>query len=320
MMEFVKNPFFVKLWLKMSDRKRYSEYKKGLNHYNGTQNHIREVMSFLQGTQPLNLELMKQWHKGGLPANFSHSGNAGDIIYSLPALKSIREKTFVPICLFLRLDQPLELPLGFSHPLGNVMLNNKMAEMLLPLLNNQPYLKEAAILDGQEVSFDLDHVRASGIKLDRGSIARWYCYLTGAIADLTVPSIAAKPDLSFAGTIIIARSSRYQNPLIDYSFLARYDNLEFVGIESEYEELRKRIPNLNWLQVPDFLRLAEIIAGCKFFIGNQSFPFAIAEGLKIPRVLETYFNAPNVIPEGRNGYDFYFQEHFESIVKYLNET
>ncbi|MDF3077791.1 MAG: hypothetical protein K0S09_1680 [Sphingobacteriaceae bacterium] len=320
MMEFAKKPLLVKLWLKWSDRKRYSEYKKGLNHYKVTQNYSQEVNNFLQYNQPLTLKRITEWHEKGCSTNFSHSGNAGDIIYSLAALKSVEEKTSSPISLFLRLDRPLDLPLGFSHPLGNVMLNQKMADMLLPLLKNQSYLKEAAILDGQKVLLDFDLVRASGIKLDRGSIARWYCYLIGGIADLTAPWIEAKPDLSFADKIIIARSSRYQNSLIDYSFLAKYDNLEFVGIESEYNELRKNIPNLRWLQVPDFLRLAEIIAGCKFFIGNQSFPFSLAEGLKRPRILETYFNAPNVIPEGRDGYDFYFQEHFESLVKYLNEA
>ncbi|MGI4804561.1 MAG: hypothetical protein ACRYFL_07310 [Janthinobacterium lividum] len=51
--------------------------------------------------------------------------------------------------------------------------------------------------------------------------------------------------------------------------------------------------------------------------GNQSFPYSLAEGLKVPRILETYYSAPNVIPEGKNGHDFYFQKHFEFLVEDL---
>ena len=67
----------------------------------------------------------------------------------------------------------------------------------------------------------------------------------------------------------------------------------------------------------NFYDLARIIAGCKFFIGNQSFPFALAEGLKVKRVLELYFECPNVIPAGEHAYDFCYQEQFEKIVKQL---
>jgi ADP-heptose:LPS heptosyltransferase len=37
---------------------------------------------------------------------------------------------------------------------------------------------------------------------------------------------------------------------------------------------------------PTLLDVARVIAGCKLFVGNQSSPRAIAEGLKIPVVVE----------------------------------
>jgi hypothetical protein len=70
--------------------------------------------------------------------------------------------------------------------------------------------------------------------------------------------------------------------------------------------------------VSNFLELARVIAGCKFFIGNQSFPFAVAEGLKVPRALELCFECPNVIPEGPQAYDFLYQPQFEKIVRELD--
>ena len=82
--------------------------------------------------------------------------------------------------------------------------------------------------------------------------------------------------------------------------------------------MKQSIPHLKWIQVNDFLELAGIIAGCKLFIGNQSFPFSIAEGLKVPRILEVYYKAANVIPEGENAHDFYFQEHLEELVSRLH--
>ena len=56
------------------------------------------------------------------------------------------------------------------------------------------------------------------------------------------------------------------------------------------------------------------------FIGNLSFGYALAEALKVPRLLESGPNFPLVYPNGKNGYDFYFQSHFErfSFKNYIN--
>ena len=46
--------------------------------------------------------------------------------------------------------------------------------------------------------------------------------------------------------------------------------------------------------------------------------YAIAESLKVPRLLEACPEMPYVHPVGENAYDFYFQEHFENYVKLLS--
>lgn len=55
------------------------------------------------------------------------------------------------------------------------------------------------------------------------------------------------------------------------------------------------IPKLEYIPVEDFMHMANIIAGCRFFIGNQSFPFAIAEALKVKRLLEVYHLSPMLL-------------------------
>ena len=55
------------------------------------------------------------------------------------------------------------------------------------------------------------------------------------------------------------------------------------------------------------------------FIGNQSFGYALAEGLKVPRLLESYPDANYVYPYGKRAYDFFFQEDFEKFFSKLNK-
>ena len=64
--------------------------------------------------------------------------------------------------------------------------------------------------------------------------------------------------------------------------------------------------------------MAEIIKASKFFVGNMSFQYIIAEGLKVPRLLEASPDFPIVFPTGPNAYDSYHQNHFEKFFNILN--
>ena len=52
--------------------------------------------------------------------------------------------------------------------------------------------------------------------------------------------------------------------------------------------------------------MAKIIKSSKFFIGNQSIAYPMAEALKVPRLLEAEPSFPVVQPIGKNSYDFYY--------------
>jgi hypothetical protein len=114
------------------------------------------------------------------------------------------------------------------------------------------------------------------------------------------------------------RSLRRQNKFIDYSFLSSYKKLVFIGLKDEFDDLKKSIKNLEYFDSKDFLELASIIKNSKIFIGNLSFGYALAEALKVTRLLESAPNFPLVYPNGGSGYDFYFQNHFEDLINKLN--
>jgi hypothetical protein len=68
----------------------------------------------------------------------------------------------------------------------------------------------------------------------------------------------------------------------------------------------------------NFKELAVYLKSCKFFLGNQSFCYQLAESMKIPRLLELSPVLPNVIPNGKDGYDFYHQQALEYYLEKLS--
>jgi hypothetical protein len=309
---FKPNPI-KKLWLKFSDNEKYKAYKRYSSHYKLTS----RLQNFVDAGLDTTIDEIIKKAGSNKTINVLHNGNAGDIIYCLPIIKKLYEVCGKPVNLVLKLNDPLKIGDGYEHPLGAVMLNEKMVEGLSPLLLAQHYINEVSIFNDHSIHLDLTLFRSAGFALDKGDIARWSFFTTGINTNLAAAWLTVEPDKKYADHIVLARSSRYNNTLIDYSFLSKYPKLVFIGVKTEYDEMKKVLPNLAWQQVTDFLELAQIIAGCRLFIGNQSFPYSVAEGLKAVRLLEVFYQIPNVMPEGENGYDFCFQKHFEWLVKSL---
>ncbi len=293
-MEFKKLSEFKRLSLKRSNREAYHDYKF----------HRR-----VHNTLPVDID-----HQFKEETHFKHSGNSGDIIYSLPAVYALSKngKAFI----HLHSNQKADYQKRY-HPLGGVMLNDKIVKMLQPLLMHQPQISVCDFYENQPLDYDLDVFRQHPIDLGKGNISRWYFHVFGIYANLCEPWLTVPKNEMYAEHIVIARSHRYRAPGIDYMFLKRYPKKIFLGVPEEFEDLRKQLPDIEYVSVNNFLEMASIINGCRLFIGNQSFPFSIAEGLKINRLLEVYYAAPNVIVEGRGAYDFMYQEHFEKAVENL---
>lgn len=223
------------------------------------------------------------------PLNFKHSGKFGDIIYSLPTIKALANK-------YSNGKADLYIHLGMQPD----PLNEKLFDVIYELLKRQPYLNNVKIHQREQIDFDLDIFRLYVPNLVGTDITKFYQFCFPVWIDTCNPWLFVEKNNIASNSILINRTDRYQVKNIDYGFLSDYPSVFFVGLESEFKKIKKNIPNLEYLETKNLYELATIIAGCKLFIGNQSTPFAIAEGLKVPRILESCVDIGNVNPCGGN--------------------
>ena len=243
--------------------------------------------------------------------NFLHSGHLGDTINALPMIKEISKTKKCNYYIEANKRLPDHI-LDMSHPFGKFFLTDKAVDMLLPLLKVQKYINIAEKYSNQLIDINLNLFRELPLNFNSDSI-RWYFHLTGIHAHLHEAYVQVANHDHFQNKIVIIRSARRKNYLINYKFLNRNKNILFLGLEDEYLDLKNEIHDLEFYDLKDFLEMAQIIKNCKLFIGNLTFGFSLAEAMKVPRLLESGPNSPLVYPNGGKGYDFYFQEHFEQL-------
>ena len=303
----LNNPI-LKLWYKAFNKNKYQnlKYKKAsldrIKYYN------TEIYDKILGIQE-KIENNKE-------LSFLHSGHLGDLIYSLPVIKELSKNH---ICkLYIQINKPMIV--GYhNHPSGKVYLDKRIVDLILPLLRNQTFLNSVNIYKNEEIDVNLDLFRDVPINIRFHSI-RWYTHITGIHVNMENPFLSVLPHESVRNKIVIVRSPRYRNEYINYKFLKDSKNLLCVGLKSEFDDLKNEIHNLEFYNCRDFLEMAEIIKASKFFLGNLCFTYSLAEGLKVPRLLETCPDFPVVFPVGSNAFDFYHQNHLEKFFHYLNKT
>ena len=175
-------------------------------------------------------------------------------------------------------------------------------------------IRRVEIYTGQPVDVDFDAFRQLPINHMTYSIPRWYfLFIRGAAWDLSQPWLHAPADRRYKDFALVGRNPRLQSPFIRYDFMDKYaERIVFVGVRHEFEEFRSQCPRCNnYYEAPNFLELASVLAGCRFYAGNQGLIYTLAEALKIPRLLETNVKAANNIPQGGACFDALFQEGFE---------
>ena len=249
--------------------------------------------------------------------SFKHSGHLGDIIYSLPIVKQLSSRfCSQPALMYLNLYYKSSLDPSIDHPSGRYALIPETYSIIKPLLESQEYISSVKQYSEESVDFDLDYFRDCIYTLDRGNISKWYQEIIPIDLHLEEPWLKVnKKSTEYSEYIVLSRSTRYHWNDLSYSFLRKYPNVAFVGLEYEFKLMKEIIPNIKYIPTNDFLELAQIIAGARLFIGNQSSPFAIAEALKVNRLLECYLYSPNVDPIGGHNAMFSSQACFEFLVK-----
>ncbi len=247
--------------------------------------------------------------------NFLHSGHLGDLIYALPVIKELSKDHECYFYIQANKKMPVEY---FQHPAGSVYINDRMLDLFLPLMKEQKFIHKVEKYNNQNIDIDFDIFRTLPVNICFNS-PRWYFQITGIQIDLSQPYLEVSPHEKIKNKIVIHRTFRHRNQFINYKFLKNYNDLIFIGTKDEYEDLKEEVPNLELYDCKDYLDMARVIKACKFFIGNQSVAYPMAEALKVPRILEAEPLFPVVQPIGKNAYDFYYQPHFEKFFKILNE-
>lgn len=270
---------------------------------------------------------------GQLLATFSHTGNIGDVWASIPAMRQFYRKTGKGIKLYLIKNVHGKYYEGAVHPTKDetgqsVMLNAKMIEMMEPLLLEQGFIKEVAVITEEEyretdILCHLEWVRESFVGMPHFPLQKWYSTifpdLDFDLSEKWLEISDSDKDLA-KGKIIITRSERYTNPALDYGFLKPYeDDLLFCGTMREYNVFCMNYDlNIRKLTINNFLELAQAIKQCKFHISNQTQAHQLSEGLKIPRMLEACAAATNCIPVGKDAFYYLNQVKLEADFHRLN--
>lgn len=262
-----------------------------------------------------------------------HSMPCGDLLSLMPGFKQVYESSGNKALIYQKVDHSYGMYgayLGAKYSIKNddgepVTMNKALFSAVRPLLMEQEYVEDFLEWSGEEVDFNLDLIRESPTTMPSGSINRWPFYLwPDMTTDLSKQWLFVQytEESPVKGKILINRTERYNNALISYNFLNKYkDHVLFVGLPEEHGIFCKQ----NKIDVPrfcamDYKGIAKGMYDCRFYIGGQSSLFQVAEGLKIPRILEVCRDIPNVIGSGPGFYDFLQQDKLEYYVyKLFNE-
>lgn len=226
--------------------------------------------------------------------SFYHSGDLGDILYALPAI-SLAGGGHLALGPVSRNTRPPARPMSAEQ-----------FERFAPLLRVQHYLKSVAFTQTHPGSgTDLNVFRGQwcdkGLRTSTGikTLAEMHCHVLGVRDRFKSDSTwLTVPDPIQTSYFIVHRSPRYRNDAFPWPLIVqRYEGrLLFVGHPQEHADFQQTFKTRTafWNCV-DFLEFARLIAGARGFIGNQSFPNAIALGCGQRVLQESWPTSPDCL-------------------------
>ena len=221
---------------------------------------------------------------------FKHRGAFGDIIYAIPTIKALG---------------------------GGILYITKahQHEFLKSLLSLQ-YGIETRGGKAIDVTHDMNRYRAIDEKAN-GSKHLAFCHSEAFNVNCNITDSWIQVLPTYKADVVVSRSSRYHDKEeIDWTLLKEYDVL-FLGFKRDYNTFVNKVGfSPKQMECKDALEMAQVIAGSKLFVGNQSLAFALAEAMKHPRVLEVCYDKNNCQPHGKDGYTCLTKE---LIGGYLND-
>ncbi len=277
----------------------------------------REVVKLVSPEIPTDIPI-----PDGQFANIKHSVNSGDLIAAMGCVKKYFHITKRKCDILQTVGFIARYYEGAEHPIKNesgqnVTVNQKIFDMLKPLIESQEYVNSMKPYNGQRVDVDFDVIRGKTfVNLPHGTIQGWIPLAFPDLGfDISDPWITiddncpAKIKGQVVGKIILNFTARYREN-IDYFFLQNYaPDLIFTGTEKEHSDFCNqwglRIPRL---EIDNFLDLAYALKEARFSVGNQSMLWNLAQSLGTKRVLEMCRFADNCFPNmGKESVGYFFQ-------------
>ena len=235
---------------------------------------------------------------------FLHSGEMGDIIASLGAVKEICDREKKKAVVYLDTTGGLKANDGEINKVMSLQSNGKglrfnhaSYEFLMPLILCQPYVYTVCEYDGSQplphIDYNLNAFRKCFV--DRDTILKTNQNL------LYLHQVALGLDFGYKGPwlfisndeddrrydTILARTSRYQSAHV---FYAAYENefkaAHFIGTDFEYDLFENAFGyRPNRLKVTNAANAAIAIANSKQFVSNGTLFYWIAVGLGHPKII-----------------------------------
>lgn len=227
------------------------------------------------------------------PMIFHHSGDAGDVIYSLPVIKSMGGGV-----LFLSTDNrhPWPKPTRWQQGGGDPA----WAGSLATLLDRQPYIWRTLHTHGFPFSTDIDlNLFREFYRTNRpelwDSLFTLHCKAFGISYPENEPWLQVEQVRKVPGRdIVVNRTQRFNNPDFPWVQLVQRfgSRMVFIGTALEHAQFA-RFGTVPRVETKNLLEAAQVIAGARVFIGNQSCPLAIAHGLCKNAIVEEWKQNPN---------------------------
>ena len=210
-----------------------------------------------------------------LSKSFLHSGDLGDAIYAMPAMRDAGGG-----CLFL------------TNRDGLKTMDQRRFDTIAPLFKSQDYISDVRWWNGEKIDHDFTNFRPT--RNHRLTLAEVQSRYIG-----TDPKGYERQWLTLApinhDRILIHRSPRYRTDGFPWLGVLEHfgKRLLYCGLKNEHQMFVNDFGDVDFYEPKDLLEYGRMICGSELFIGNQSAPYSVAEGLKHKVVLEAFLPAPD---------------------------
>lgn len=229
------------------------------------------------------------------PLVFHHSGDAGDVIYSLAVARAMGGGTY-----FLSPDCKFPFP---KAPRNCSTDSVAFCNNLTPLIRRQPYIWGCQPTAATPFSAHADFNQFR-LAYARGGAENWKSLLQlhaqafGVSVDGAEPWLECDDPISVPGRPIVVnltdRYRQYEFPW--WQLIRRYGHqMVFIGTPFEHAAFQGHAPDIAipHFKTGDFWDVARVIKGAKCCVMNQSSCLAVAHGLGQRVIVEEWPQNPN---------------------------